>query len=205
MPINAKARVSRARTLTVAAAGSVAVLSCATLEQVAALRQVEFAIDRVADARVANIPLDRVRSYDDLSATQIASLGLALARGRLPFEFQLHLNALNPPENEVTARLLEMDWSLYLDERETVSGTLAQSYTFPPGQPQDIPITIRLDLLEFFDDDNAEDLIDLVAAVTGQGGSPRRVSLRARPTIDTPIGPIRYPTPITIVSREFGR
>jgi hypothetical protein len=179
-------------------------LSCATLQQVAALRQVDFAIDRVADARVANIPLDRVRSYDDLSAAQIASLGLALARGRLPFDFQLHLSALNPPENEVTARLLEMDWSLYLDDRETVSGTLAQSYTFPPGVPQDIPITIRLDLLEFFEDD-AEDLIDLVAAVTGQGGSPRRVSLRARPTIDTPIGPIRYPSPITIVSRELGR
>jgi len=179
-------------------------LSCATLQQVAALRQVDFAIDRVADARIAGIALDRVRSYNDLSATQVASLGLALARGRLPFEFRLHLSALNPPENEVTARLLEMDWSLYLDDRETVSGTLEQSFTFPPGQPQDIPIVIRLDLLEFFDR-NAEDLIDLAAAVTGAGGSPRRISLRARPTIDTPIGPIRYPSPITIVSREFGR
>lgn len=193
-----------ARNLVFAAAASAAALSCATLQQVAALRQVEFAIDRVAEPRVAGIPVERVRSYDDLSATQLASLGLALAQGRLPFEFRLHISGLNPPENEVTARLLEMDWSLFLDDRETVSGTLAQSYTFPPGQPQDIPITIRLDLLEFFEDD-AEDLIDLIAAATGQGGSPARISLRARPTIDTPLGPIRYPQPITIVSREFGR
>lgn len=183
---------------------SVSVLSCATLEQVAALRQVDFAIDRVADPRVAGIRVDRVRSYNDLSATQVATLGLALARGTLPFEFQLHLNALNPAENAVTARMLALDWSLFLDDRETVSGTLDRSFTFPPGEPQDVPLTIRLDLLEFFEED-AEDLIDLVAAVAGVGGSPRRVSLRARPTIDTPVGPIRYPSPITIVSRQFGR
>jgi hypothetical protein len=204
MASNRNARGSAAVTLLLTAGASLATLSCATLQQVAALRQVDFSIDRIEDARVAGIQVDRIRSYDDLSATQLASLGIALAQGRLPLEFRLHLDALNPPENEVTARLLEMDWSLFLDDRETVSGSLQQSYSFPPGQPQDIPITIRLDLLEFFDD-NAADLIDLVAAATGQSGTPRRISLRARPTIDTPIGPIRYPQPITIVAREVGR
>ena len=31
-----------------------------------------------------------------------------------------------------------------------------------------------------------------------------RIALRATPTIDTALGPIRYPQPITIVSRQVG-
>jgi hypothetical protein len=196
-------RARRARPVLTTLGATALLAACSTLQQIAALRQVDFAIDRVADARLAGVGIDDVRDYDDLSATQLARIGLALAGGRLPLDFQLHLTAANPADNAVAARLLRMDWSLWLENTETISGTLDRTYVLEPGQPQDIPITISLDLLEFFDR-NSEDLIDLVLAVTGQGGAPRTLSLRARPTIDTPIGPIRYPEPITIVSREVG-
>lgn len=177
--------------------------ACATLQQVAALRHVDFDLDRVSDTRLAGVDLARVRSYQSLTAAQIAALGLALARNDLPLEFQLHIRALNPAENTVTARLLRMDWTLLLDDRETISGALDRAYELPPGQPQDIALQLRLDLLDFFDK-NAEDLVDLALAIAGAGGEPKRVALRATPTIDTPIGPIRYPQPITIVSRRLG-
>jgi hypothetical protein len=176
---------------------------CATLQQIAALRHVDFAIDRASGARLAGIELSRVRSYNDLTPAQVASLGVSLARRELPLAFQLHLRAENPAENSVTARLLEMDWWLLIDNRETVSGTLVRSFELPPGQPRDIPLEIRLDLLEFFDD-QARDMVELALAVAGAGGAPKRVAVRASPTIDTAIGPIRYPQPITIVSREVG-
>jgi hypothetical protein len=175
---------------------------CATLQQVAALRRVAFDIDRVADARLAGVDFTRIRSYDDLTATQIAAIALAITRDELPLSFDLHLLAQNPSDNPA-ARLLRMDWTLLLDDRETVSGVLDRSYELPPGQTSDIPLNVRLDLLEFFDDD-AENLAELVLAVAGAGGEPKRIALRATPTIDTALGPIRYPQPITIVSRQVG-
>ena len=93
---------------------------------------------------------------------------------------------------------------MLLEQRETVSGTIEREYVFPPGQPQDVPIAIELDLLDFFER-NAQDLFDLARNLAGQGGAPKNVALRALPTIDTPIGPISYPRPITIVSRDVGR
>ncbi|MGH7502737.1 MAG: hypothetical protein ACREL7_13400 [Longimicrobiales bacterium] len=72
-----------------------------------------------------------------------------------------------------------------------------------PGVAQDIPIDIRLDLAEFFER-NARDMIELALAVAGAGGEPKRIALRATPAIQTAIGPIRYPQPITIVSGEPG-
>lgn len=176
--------------------------ACATLEQVAALRRVAFELDRVSGGELAGVPIARLRSYQDLSAADVARIGVALARDELPLDFTLHVRAENPADNPV-ARLLEMEWSLWLDETETVAGELNRAYELTPGEAQDIPLDIRLDLLDFFDG-RARDLVELALAVAGAEAEPTRISLRATPTIDTPLGPIRYPQPITIVSRTVG-
>jgi hypothetical protein len=177
--------------------------ACTTLQQVAALRRVDFDLDRVTEPRLAGVDVSRVRSYEDLNAAQIAAIGVALAREELPLSFRLHVRATNPADNAVTARLTRMEWELLLEDRETISGVLDQTYQLAPGVPADIPLEIRLDLLDFFDD-NARELVDLALAAAGAGGEPTRVALRATPIIDTPLGAIRYPQPITIVNREIG-
>jgi hypothetical protein len=176
---------------------------CATLQQIAALRQVDFAIDRVGNARLAGVSLDRVRQYQDLTALEVARIGTALARGTVPMEFDLHVSALNPADNSVAARLIAMDWTLLLEERETIAGRIEREIVLEPGVASDIPIVIALDLADFFQK-NARDLVDLALSVSGAGGAPKEVALRAQPTIQTALGPIRYPEPITIVSGQIG-
>jgi hypothetical protein len=176
---------------------------CQTLREVANLRNVSFALDRVGDASLAGIDLQRVRSYEDLSAGDVLRLTQAVSRNELPLSFTLHLNAENPPENDVQARLVTMDWTLLVDEQETISGVFDDTIVLPPGEPRDVPIPMRIDLVDFFDR-GAQDLIELALAITGQNGAPKRIQLRATPTIDTAIGPIRYPRPIVIADEEVG-
>ena len=195
------------RALRAGLAGSIVLFSlggCATLQQFAALRDVDFSIDRVADVRLAGIDLSRVRSYSDLSAADAGRLALAVSQRELPMSFDVVVRALNPEENSVTARLVELDWTLLLQERETLSGTFADQTTLPPGEPVDVPIGVSLDLIDFFQG-SARDLFELAMDIAGRGGEPTEVTLRAVPTVDTALGPIRYPQPITIVSREVGR
>jgi hypothetical protein len=64
-------------------------------------------------------------------------------------------------------------------------------------------VIIELDLVDFFDR-NLRDLVELALSISGQGGEPKNVSLQATPTIDTPIGEMEYPRPITILSRDVG-
>ncbi|NBC17022.1 MAG: hypothetical protein GVY18_06865 [Bacteroidetes bacterium] len=176
---------------------------CQTLREVANLRNVSFALDRVGEASLAGIDLNRVRSYEDLSAGDVLRLTQAVTRNELPLSFTLHLNAENPPENDVQARLVTMDWTLLIDEQETISGVFDDTVVLPPGEPRDVPIPMRLDLVDFFDG-GAQDLIELALAIAGQNGAPKRIQLRATPTIDTAIGPIQYPRPITIASKDVG-
>lgn len=178
--------------------------SCTTLQQVAALRNVDFEIDGVAQPFLAGIDLERVRSYNDLRPMDVIRLTEAVSRRELPLTFTLLVGAENPESNSVAARMVRFDWTLFLEERETISGVFNREIYLAPGDPQQIPIDISLDLVQFFGE-NTRDLVELALAVTGQdGGVAKRVMLRATPTINTPIGPIRYPEPVTVVSATVG-
>lgn len=176
---------------------------CATLQQFAALGDVDFSLNGVSGLRLAGLELDRVRSYRDLGLADVGALALAISMNELPMEFDLHVMAENPSDNRVQARLLRMDWTLFLQDRETLSGVLEDEVILPPGEPRDIPISISLNLIEFFDG-NAQDLLELALSLAGQGGAPKDVALKASPVVDTPLGAIRYPQPITILSTKVG-
>lgn len=176
---------------------------CQSLREIAALRLVDFAIDNVTDARLAGVQIERLRRYEDLSTTDVLRLSRAVATQELPLQFRLNIAARNPEENGVQARLVRMGWTLLLEDRETISGTLEENYVLPAGQTTTIPLTIELNLVDFFDR-NLEDLVNLALSAAGQDGDPTNVKLQARPTIDTPLGEMEYPRQITIVSRDIG-
>jgi hypothetical protein len=58
--------------------------SCATLQQIAALRDVDFSVDRLSGVRLAGVDLARVRSYSQLSVTEAARLATAVSQRTLP-------------------------------------------------------------------------------------------------------------------------
>ena len=181
----------------------VALSGCATLQQVLALRNVAFTVDHVSDLRLAGVDLGQVTSFADLGFADAGRLTRAVAQRELWLDFELHLLAENPADNTVDARLVRLDWTLLLQSRETLSGVFSEETLLRPGRPTDVPITISLDLIEFFDG-SARDLVELALSLAGRGGAPKDVTLQATPVVETALGPIRYPRPITIVSREVG-
>lgn len=175
---------------------------CATFQEIAALRQVDFSLDRVSSLSLAGVDLARVQRYEDLGLVEAARIASALASRELPLALTLHVRADNP-EGNARARMVALDWTLFLQDRETVSGGIPEPVLIPTGGTADVPLAIRLDLLDFFEG-SGRDLVNLALSLAGQQAPPTTVRLRALPTIETALGPIRYPQPITIVSREFG-
>lgn len=174
------------------------------MQEIVALRSVDFQLDRVAEMRLAGVDLTRVRSRSDLSFSDAAHVAAALATRELPLSFRVYLLAENPRNNSVTARLVRLQWTLFLENRETVSGQIAHEYELLPGQPTSVPLDISLDLLDFYEQ-SGRDLVDLALNLSGAGGAPKQVAIRAVPTINTPLGAISYPRPITIVSGSVAR
>lgn len=167
--------------------------SCATLQQAMELSSVKFTFDHVSAVRVAGINLMNLDSVDQLDMFQMARATLAVSRKNLPLDMTVHVKTENPLVNRVAATLVSMDWTLMLDGRETISGTLNDRITLPAGEAQTIPLKFRLNMFEFFNEKNAADMLDLALAFAGSNGSvPEGVALKIRPTIETPLGPMRY-------------
>ena len=195
-------RPSHRRTLAVLVLPlALAVAGCTALQEIASLRHVDFDLAGVSQTNLAGVDVQDVRSYEDLNGGEVARLVAALARGEMPLSFTLHVGATNPADNPVSARLVQLDWTLLLDGTETISGIYNDERVIAPGVSADLPITMELDLVRFFGR-NAQDLVELAAAVAGQG--TKEIALRARPTVTTPVGPIAYPSQITIVRRNVG-
>lgn len=175
---------------------------CATLQEIANLRQVDFRLNNVSAVQLAGVDLMQVRSVEDLNVLDVGRITLAVARNELPLQFVLGVEANNPAGGGA-ARLTALDWTLLVEDRETISGALDQEYVIQPGSSTVIPVPIAFDLIEFVDG-SATDLTELVLSLANAGGSPKNISLRAQPTIDTPLGPMRYPEPI-VIGGEIGR
>jgi len=167
--------------------------ACASLQQTINLSSVKFTFDHVSSVRVAGIDLMHVGSVEELNVFQVARATLALAREELPLDMTVHLKTENPVVNRIAATLVSMDWTLMLDGRETISGTLNERITLAAGETQTIPLRLRLNMFRFFNEKNALDMLDLALAFAGSDGSvPEGVALRIRPAVDTPLGMMRY-------------
>jgi hypothetical protein len=179
------------------------IAGCTALREVSNLRKAQFAIDRVSNPRLAGMDLFGFESYEDLGTTDVLRLGSSLSDGELPMAFTVNLEATNPSSNSANARLTAMDWTLLLEDKETVAGRFEREVVLPPGEPKNVAVQVELDLVRFFED-NLRGLVNLASAIV-QNEPPQTVKLRVQPTVNTALGPIEYPSPITVVSKRIGR
>jgi hypothetical protein len=193
------------RTRPLLAAALVALIAlpgCTALQQLAALRSVSFAFAGVSDVRLAGIRIGAGSSFASLGLADAGRLTAAVVARQVPIEFIAHVDARNPAENTVSARMVDLDWKLFVEDRQTLAGTLGSPVEMAPGRTVDVPLSVRFDLLQL-GSGGARDLFDLALAIAGQGSLQKDLSLELVPTIETSIGPIRYPAPL-VVRREAG-
>lgn len=183
--------------LSVATVATAAFSGCAAVNEFAALRQVEFRYAGIADPEVVGIPISKFTSYDELSIVDVGRLALAVAAKDVPIDITVRLEGRNPETNKTAARLMKLDWTYLVDDQEIVSGQVAREIVFAPGTPQTLPLDVRFNLVEFFGNDGKA-LFDTALILSGQRTSTKKVALRLAPTIETSLGPIRYPVPITL-------
>lgn len=170
------------------------------------LSRCSFKLDGISDFQVAGISLS---GKTKLNIADAANAIAAFTRGELPTTFTLNVAAQNPNDgtggtNKSSATLTSFAWNLLIDNTQTISGNIGESIVIPgTGQTSIIPLKMNLDLYKFFKDKGYEKIVDLALALGGAQGSASRVTLRAKPTIQTEFGPLTYPNEIDIINTEF--
>ena len=183
--------------------------SCATLNALTNLSRIQFKLSDVQQVRLCGIDLSNKHSASDFSFTDGINLASAFGAGKFPLTFILDVAAKNPnPPSQSAAlsaiKVTDFPWRLLLNGQQTISGDIGAPFGVPPGNTTtNIPLSVTVDLKQFFANQGYDQLVKLALALSGNGGVSQ-VQLKAQPTMSTPLGNIRYPNELTIVSTQFG-
>ena len=183
--------------------------SCSMYETMVNLSRLQFKLGDVVNFTVGGINITNKRSVSDFSSVEVLKLTSALTSGKLPASFILNVEAKNPNDGsggypKTDATLKEFPWRLEIDEVETISGNIGAPVSVPgTGEITNIPLTMNIDLIEFFGNKGYDNLLNLALALGGQQGSSSKLSLYATPTVSSPLGDIKYPGELKIVEQSF--
>ncbi len=172
------------------------VVGCGALKQMAQFREVSFRFDRIAHVALDGLTMEQLRQ-GKIGPMDIARVGLAMQQGQLPLSFSVVLEAKNPPDNGVTARLAEISWRVYLEDTPLAEGVLSEGITVPPGETVEVAVPVTVNVLDIVQN-NLQDALALAGSLAGVGGAPRTVRVEVWPTIETPLGRFRYPKPVVL-------
>jgi hypothetical protein len=178
--------------------------SCSVFQQtseIAAFTRCEFRIESARNMKLAGINIQDKSSLSDMSFTEMAKIGSAIAGGTLPLTFDLNIQVKNP--NPKLAAMNKLDWILIIDDIEMTRGVLNQRVEIPANSVTSVPVAMNLDLMKSLSGKSGDALINFALNLAGTGSRPTRIKLKAKPTILVGNTPVEYPGYITI-KQEFG-
>lgn len=183
--------------LPIALLAGFAAAGCATLRDLSELRHLSFEFAGVSDVKLVGVAIGPGADYSKLGMGDVARLAAAMVSKQAPIDLVLHVSATNPSENRVAARIADIAWTLYVEDRRALDGRLGSPVTVGAGGTLDVPLAVRFDLVTL-GSGGAQDLFDLAVAIAGQGTVRKDLRLEMVPTIETSLGPIQYPAPIVV-------
>jgi len=173
------------------------------------ISRLQFKLEDVNGFRLAGIDISNKSSVNDISMMDALKLTNAFATKSFPAEFVLDIGAKNPNDGTQNTRksdatISSLDYRLLIDDVPTISGDISAPIGIPgTGQSVTIPLRMGLDLYKFFGDKGYESIANLAMAIGGVGGSPARLKLDMKPTVKTSLGPITYPSRLTVIDKEW--
>ncbi|KAF0196676.1 MAG: hypothetical protein FD166_2278 [Bacteroidetes bacterium] len=170
--------------------------------QVAMLSKCEFKLKTVDQLRLAGVNIQQVKKLTDLNMMDAAKItAAAVSGGSLPLNFTLNVEARNP--NTAAAGLTKLEWILFIDDIQMVSGVNEQRVQIPGnGGTGIIPLSIGIDLKQALKGKSGEAIANFGLNLAGAGNKPTRITLKAKPTIMVGSQSIAYPGYLTI-QNEF--
>ncbi len=192
---------------------SLATSSCEIFKDVAKTMQnisrLQFKLGSVNNVNISGITLGNRTSVSQFNFGEIATLTKNVASKKFPVAFTLVVNAKNPNDgtggaSATKSTISSFPWDLYINDTQTVSGNIGKPIHVPgTGQSIDIPIQVNIDFFQFFRNKGYKELGELALAIAGVNNYDADIKLKAKPSVSTPYGSIKYPGQLTIVKKSW--
>lgn len=182
---------------------------CSVYKSLEDIAKLQFKIDSVSDFYISGVSISEKTKLAELSSSDVLKLSMAFMNGKLPAKFNLNLEVKNPnydPDREegTAITVKSFPWELFIDNQKIISGNISRPLVVPGNIKNKImPVNIKMDLIELFQGQGMNELLELILTFSGDSNSTSRIELFARPVLDTSLGEIAYPNKIKIVDYTY--
>ncbi|MBK7981749.1 MAG: hypothetical protein IPK06_17410 [Ignavibacteriae bacterium] len=182
--------------------------SCSIFNSVMNLSKLKFKLGAVNNFKVGNMLITDKTKLTDFAATDILKLTSQVVSGNFPVSFTVNVLVQNPNKSSANSiadiSLKSFPWTLYINDKKTISGNISNPVAVPAVENTTvIPLEMKLDMLEFFQGEGLNNLINLALNLGGAKGNTSNVKIIAEPVLGTQIGDLTYPSPLTIIDKSF--
>lgn len=158
-------------------------VSCAALTGAASLMTCQYDVKNVTNPRVGGISLANVTNIESLTAGQLAQFSLGMLAGSLPLVAEVNMQITNP--NKTAAQIEGLDWQLYFNGANMLSGTTTHPVNVAPnGGRSIVPLEVSVNLMDLFKKESRNEIFQFANGLLHVGESQSAVSLRVRPSFN---------------------
>lgn len=173
--------------------------SCDVLNQAAEvgrLQQCTFQVEGVNNIFLAGIELRQGMKSTDLNSGQLMQLANAAFQKNMPLSFNVVVRVKNP--NTKTAALSRMDYRVFLDGVEMLSGQMNQRYSIGPSSNTDVAVPVQLELYKALSGQSADAVSNIGFKLTGSSSKPVELLVKVKPYMQVGLTTLPYPGYIDI-------
>lgn len=182
---------------------------CSVYKSLVNLSRLQFKLNGVQSVAVGGLSLQGKQKISDFSVKEVLAFTTAVAKGNLPITFTLNVAAKNPNDGsggyaKTNASIESFPYRLLLDNKEVLSGNIAQSVSVPgTGESVIIPLQVSFDLVQTFKNQGYESLLNLALSIAGYSNQKTEIVVFSKPVVKTDLGNLSYPSELKIVDYEF--
>ncbi|MFD2245507.1 hypothetical protein [Pontibacter ruber] len=176
-----------------------ATFSCKQAQDIKAFTEAKYSLQGVSDVKVNDIDVEeRLQAQQGLSFGERDSLLAAVTSNSLQVSSTLALHVeLQDSVEDRSLTVTKLEWLLLVDEEEALTGTINETIVLQEGL-NTIPIKTPVGIAVSENQQNYAGLNRLISLVSKKSDIRQHITLKIKPTIQTPVGAIESPRFITV-------
>jgi hypothetical protein len=179
---------------------AVAGFSCRQAQDIKAFTEAKYSLQGVSDIKLNGIDVEeRIQARQGFSLEEQDSLLTAVTSNSLQVSstLALHVALQDQAETERNLTITKLKWLLLVDGDEALIGTIEETLVLQEGLNL-LPIETPVGLAEADSQPSYTGLSRLITLLGQRSDIRQHVTLKIKPTIQTPVGDIESPTFITV-------
>ncbi|MHC2992888.1 hypothetical protein OB13_15360 [Pontibacter sp. HJ8] len=179
---------------------AVAGFSCRQAQDIKAFTEATYSLQGVSDIKLNGIDVEeRIQARRGFSLQEQDSLLTAVTSNSLQVSstLALHVALQDQAEGERNLTITKLKWLLLVDGDEALTGTIEETLVLQEGLNL-LPIETPVGLAEADSQPSYTGLSRLITLLGQRSDIRQHVTLKIKPTIQTPVGNIESPTFITV-------